>query len=121
MAKLAYYVNVYDDKGEAHVFGPDDDVPAWAAEKITNDSAWVDGKAPSGSSKAAQSEDPDPSADGDKGAVPYSKWRKADLETEVASRNEGREDDDLIVVEGDGTVADLTAALEADDAAQADN
>jgi hypothetical protein len=115
MAKLAYYVHVEDDKGEPHVFGPEDTVPNWAAKKITNDSAWVDGEADSGSGDTSEE-----SGVGDE-PVPYAKRKKADLEAEVASRNEGREDDDLIVVEGKGTVADLAAALEADDAAQADS
>lgn len=51
---------------------------------------------------------------------PYEKWKKPDLEAEVASRNEGRDGDDLIEVEGQGTIADLAAALIADDAAQAE-
>jgi hypothetical protein len=40
MARLAAYVHVQDDQGATHVFGPADDVPAWAAEKITNPKAW---------------------------------------------------------------------------------
>lgn len=40
--KLASHVHVVDDQGAAHVFGPDDEVPGWAQEKITNESAWVD-------------------------------------------------------------------------------
>lgn len=111
MAKqLAYHVHVLDDEGNPHVYGPDDTVPGWAAKKITNPSAWVG---------ADEADDTD---DGDNGeAVPYAKWKKADLEAEVAKRNEGREDDDQIVVDGKGTVADLAAALEGDDVAQADN
>jgi len=41
MATLNGYVHVTDDKGTAHVFGPADDVPAWAAELITNPKAWA--------------------------------------------------------------------------------
>lgn len=40
MATLAANVHVTDDKGAAHVFGPADDVPAWAVELITNPKAW---------------------------------------------------------------------------------
>lgn len=42
MAKkeLAAVVHVYDDGGTVHVFGPGDDVPGWAAGKITNPKAW---------------------------------------------------------------------------------
>lgn len=46
---------------------------------------------------------------------PYSKWLKADLETEVARRNAERAEDDQLDT-GAGTVADLAAALTADDA-----
>jgi hypothetical protein len=42
MATLNGYVHVTDDKGTAHVFGPADDVPAWAAELITNPKAWAE-------------------------------------------------------------------------------
>lgn len=116
--KLARYVTVRDDNGEPKAFGPDDTVPAWAAKQITNPAAWADS-------------DGDPDASGDDGgsgdggdgsdkAPSYSSMKKADLEAEVAKRNEVRADDDVIEVEGKGTVADLVAALEADDAANAD-
>lgn len=45
----------------------------------------------------------------------YAGVRKADLEAEVAARNSARDEADQIDP-GAGTVADLTAALEADDA-----
>lgn len=60
------------------------------------------------------------SSDGDDGAEkPYAKRKKPELEKLVAERNEGREGEALIVVEGKGTVADLAAALDADDVALA--
>lgn len=34
MARLVSYVHVFDDEGEPHAFGPDDDVPEWAAAKM---------------------------------------------------------------------------------------
>jgi hypothetical protein len=40
MGTLRSYVHVFDDAGQAHVFGPGDDVPDWAAERITNPRAW---------------------------------------------------------------------------------
>lgn len=43
---LAAHVHVADDTGKMHVFGPDDQVPDWAAGKITNPDAWKSGKAP---------------------------------------------------------------------------
>ena len=42
MARLAVFVHVADKNGEVHAFGPDDDVPAWAAKAITNPDAWED-------------------------------------------------------------------------------
>ena len=39
-ARLRAHVWVHQDSGEPVQFGPDDDVPAWAAEKITNPRAW---------------------------------------------------------------------------------
>lgn len=52
---------------------------------------------------------------------PYEEWDKADLEGEVARRNEDRGEDEQIVVTGTGKSgnvlkSDLVAALEADDA-----
>lgn len=42
MSKLAMYVHFTDSDGNRHVFGPDDEVPAWAAEAIGADHphAW---------------------------------------------------------------------------------
>lgn len=42
MATLAANVHVTDDKGTAHVFGPADEVPTWAQERITNPKAWAE-------------------------------------------------------------------------------
>jgi hypothetical protein len=103
MSKLAYHVDVYDSKGEKHTFGPDsDDVPAWAVKAITNPSAWEGGEAPATSD-----------------TQPFSKWSKKELEGEIERRNADRGDDDLIEVEEPGNKAELVAALEGDDAAQA--
>lgn len=61
-------------------------------------------------------------AEADDEVPPYEEWDKADLEAEVARRNEGRDEDDQIVPEGTGksggvVKADLVTALEADDEA----
>lgn len=40
--RLVRSVHVRDDMGVPHVFGPDDDVPSWAADKISNPAAWSD-------------------------------------------------------------------------------
>jgi hypothetical protein len=37
-----------------YVFGPGDDVPAWAADKITNPNAWEDQPAKSAAPSAAK-------------------------------------------------------------------
>jgi len=51
MARLATYVHVHDKDGVAHVFGPDDEVPTWAARAITNPAAWAE--APAGEPEPA--------------------------------------------------------------------
>ena len=38
---LATFVHVVDDEGETHILGPEDDVPGWAAKRITNPKAWA--------------------------------------------------------------------------------
>jgi hypothetical protein len=106
--QLAYYVTVEDEHGDEKTFGPDDTVPAWAAKKITNRSAWA--------GSDTDDADADSSGGGADDPVPYAKRKKADLEAEVAERNEGRDDADKIEVGGNGTVKDLAAALDADDA-----
>lgn len=86
---------------EMVAFAEGDEVPDWAAEQM-GDHCF----------------DADDAADDE--VKPYSKWRKGDLEAEVTARNEGRDDADQIVVGGTGKVADLAAALDADDAAADD-
>lgn len=34
MSALVSHVHVFDDEGDTHVFGPEDDVPEWAARKM---------------------------------------------------------------------------------------
>jgi hypothetical protein len=105
--ELRRRVAVPNEDGELVWYGPGDKVPAAVAKQITNPAAWAEGD-----SDADDTED-------EEEVVPYAKRKKADLESEVAARNEGRDEADLIEV-GKGTVADLAAALEADDAAQAE-
>lgn len=40
MSKLNTYVHVHDKDGISHAFGPDDTVPEWAEELITNPDVW---------------------------------------------------------------------------------
>lgn len=45
MAKLTMFVHVPLPRGGHEIFGPDDEVPAWAVPLITNPLAW-EGDAP---------------------------------------------------------------------------
>ncbi|MCW2674794.1 MAG: hypothetical protein JWP14_3383 [Frankiales bacterium] len=56
--RLAAYVHVTNDKGNSQVFGPGDEVPAWAQRKIVNPKAWEDGELPK--VRAAKPKDGDP-------------------------------------------------------------
>ena len=47
--RLVSFVHVSDPENGPAVFGPDDDVPAWASKLITNPKAW--GEAPQGQKK----------------------------------------------------------------------
>lgn len=40
MARLSAHVHVRDEFGAVHVFGPDDVVPEWAVDAISNPDAW---------------------------------------------------------------------------------
>lgn len=56
-ARLRTHVHVSDPRGDVHVFGPEDDVPDWAREAITNPKAWAEESAepaPSGTSESAK-------------------------------------------------------------------
>lgn len=52
MARLNTFVHVRDEHGHTHVFGPDENVPAWAEEAITNPKVWAE--APAGDPRAAE-------------------------------------------------------------------
>ncbi|WP_280389307.1 Ish1 domain-containing protein [Nocardia wallacei] len=41
MARLRTFVHVHGEDGP-HVFGPDDNVPAWAVKAITNPGVWAE-------------------------------------------------------------------------------
>jgi hypothetical protein len=42
MGKLNTYVHVHDEDGVSHAFGPDDTLPEWAEELITNPDVWAE-------------------------------------------------------------------------------
>jgi hypothetical protein len=117
-------------------FSEGDEIPDWAAEKM-GDHCFT-GIRTGDDEDAFFEEDPEYAPPGDNGvpantaggdvpppppaaAPDYSSLNKAALQAEVEKRNEGREPDDLIVVEGQGNVPDLVAALQADDVAQSSN
>lgn len=117
-------VYVYDEVGEVHYFNPGDDVPAWAAKQITNPDAWKTADDDTEPVDADDQTPDDPDADstdgGDEYGVDYDAMKVDQLKELIDQRNEGRDEDDLIEVEGKGNKPDLIAALQADDAAQAD-
>jgi hypothetical protein len=83
--KLARIVHVTDPETfERHVFGPDDDVPKWAAAMITNSKAWAD---ETQDEDAGEKEEPPPpppapatdgGGDGQEGARPPGNASRAD-------------------------------------------
>jgi hypothetical protein len=76
------------------------------AEQITNDKVWAD--------DSADEAPADPPADPP--AFDVEKASKDELLAEIASRNEGRDEPDLIVVAEPGNKPELKAALAADNA-----
>ncbi len=46
--RLTAYVTLLDENGDRHTFGPDDDVPAEFAERITNPDVWSGKAEPKG-------------------------------------------------------------------------
>ena len=60
MARLAGHVSLRDAVGNVVQFGPGDDVPDWAAKRITNPRLWEDGDVPFPPSEPS---DPGPAAE----------------------------------------------------------
>lgn len=54
MATLSTNVHVTDADGVSHVFGPADEVPAWAEALITNPKAWTEPPEPRQSTDGAK-------------------------------------------------------------------
>lgn len=44
--RLRTHVHVTDEHGQSHVFTPHDQIPDWAATRITNPKAWAEGENP---------------------------------------------------------------------------
>lgn len=81
------------DTGEVVVLNAGEDVPEWAVSQVGDHIVSAD--------------------DDNGGEGGYESMTVADLRAEIESRNEGREEEDLIP--SDGKKADLVAALSADD------
>lgn len=97
-ARLKYtLVVVHPDTGMPVALLVGEPVPEWAADMVQPDDYAEESPAGVG------------------GAKPLT---NAELEAEIAARNEGRADEDLIVPAGK-TKADMIAALDADDAKSA--
>lgn len=63
--RLRTNVHVFDEHGNVSVFGPGDDVPEWAAARITNPKAWTD-------DEPAPEPEPEPVQPGPDGQPPRS-------------------------------------------------
>lgn len=102
MAKLSENTVVVDDDGKATVILAGEDVPSWATKQIG--SHLLDG----------QDDDED-----DDAPKPYRERKMADLKDEIDRRNADRTDETKIDPEGRASIESYSAALDADDAAQA--
>lgn len=108
------------ETGEALLLVAGDEAPDWAVDVVSNPRVWGDdddgsGDAPAADDTGGDTGGDDESGDADAGSV-YDAFTVADLRDEIRGRNEGREPDQRVSL--DGNKADLVAALEADDAAQ---
>jgi hypothetical protein len=72
-AHLVSNVHVYDERGEVHVFGVDDDVPEWAARKM-GAHCFEDGEHPFPESSADEGDTPPPKAGAGSSAEAWSKF-----------------------------------------------
>lgn len=113
--RLAGFVHVTNpETGAAAVFGPDDELPAWASNAITNEKAWAGDVAGAGEGDGDVAGAGEDAGDVEEHAErSYDDMRVAELRALIGERNEGRDEADLIP--DDGVKADLVAALEADD------
>ena len=98
------------ETGEALLLVAGDEAPDWAVDVVSNPRVWGDDDDTGGDTGGD-----DESGEADAGSV-YDAFTVADLRDEIRGRNEGREPDQRVSL--DGNKADLVAALEADDAAQ---
>lgn len=107
--ELVLTVFVKDEHGKSVAFSPGDDVPLWAARRITNPGVWAGGVIPD----LEPAPEPEPEPEPEVEVVTYAGWTVARLRDEIDSRNRGRDKNDRIPA--DGIKTELVAALEADD------
>lgn len=96
MAKLAAYVSVHDLEHGTVTFGPEDEVPAWAVDLITNPKAWEE-------SAAEPVEESEESDDSEAGAETVE-------ETEADEAEESAAEPGIPPVKGPGSSAKAWAA-----------
>ena len=113
MARTVFVSN--PETGEALLLVAGDEAPDWAVDVVSNPRVWGDDDGSGDAPAADDTGGDDESGEADAGSV-YDAFTVADLRDEIRGRNEGREPDQRVSL--DGNKADLVAALEADDAAQ---
>lgn len=93
------------ETGGTEIFGPDDEVPDWAAEQITNDGAWASDGSPGvgeeggppvpGRAQSAREEEVRRASMEETGKT-YGEWKADDLRAELKDRGlstEGKKDE----------------------------
>lgn len=80
--KLRSFVHVYNERGESFAFGPDDDVPAWAAKQM-GDHVWESSEEPDAR------EGDEPAEPGEVGSEPAVDEPKPAEEKSPAARRRG--------------------------------
>lgn len=101
--RLRTYVHVRDARGVAHLLGPDDQIPEWAARRITNPGAWA--------TPPRLDDQPDSSGPGDKPGRPDGRASRDAWAAYAASID--------LEVQADATKAEIVEAVRAAEAAAA--
>lgn len=106
--KLATFVDV-----DGVWYGPDDNVPADVAKRITNPKAWAE--QPSTDQEPATGEGQKAGTGQEVVVEPYKGVTVPELQAEITARNEDRSEGQLIQVDAGAKRPELVAALVADD------
>lgn len=99
MARLNVHVHVRKDDGTHEVFGPDDEVPAWAVAQITNPNVWDE--APTDRETEASEEDSEVPPKGGPSAT-RERWADYAKSKGLAVRDEWKRDDIIAAMENAG-------------------